>query len=298
LNKNIPVTVSTSETITQLDGLSFHEPKAVVYKRKLTFNCRFLSGFKLNIASVQNTKTMNAVTRLTIKDLAFKDRPREKLMIQGKSMMTNAELLAIIIGSGNQEETAVELSERMLNHFDNKLEEFVKLDVSQLSKFKGIGEAKAITIIAALEFSYRREHKETANVLTIDNSQALYQHLMDAGSNTLEDQIWIILLNRYHSIILTQKFDTGTKPELVLDAKLLFQFAIENHAAYMAVCKHRTEESLCALESDLLFVKEAVTAGNMLGVPLWDFLIFNDKGYLSFADDELKENRTFHLIDM
>jgi DNA repair protein RadC len=237
---------------------------------------------------------MNTVNKLTIKDLAFTDRPREKLMIQGKSMMTNAELLAIIIGSGNQEETAVELSERMLNHFDNNLEEFVKLDVAQLCKFKGIGEAKAITIIAALELSYRREHKEIAKVLTIDNSQALYHHLIDTCSNTLEDQIWIILLNSYNRIILTQKFDRQTRPEPILDAKILYQFAIENQAAYMAVCKRRADQSLYALQSDLCFVKEAVTAGNMLGVPLWDFLTFNDKDYLSYSDGGFAENRIFH----
>src|ERR1700744_5361717 len=140
-------------------------------------------------------------THISIKSWAEEDRPREKLSGKGRRALTDAELIAILIGSGSRTESAVELSKRILHHYDNDLNNLGKASIAELSRFKGIGEAKAISIIAALEIGRRRNDTEVKVPEAIGGSSDVYKlmrrHLMDLG----HEEFWIILLNQAGKII-------------------------------------------------------------------------------------------------
>jgi DNA repair protein RadC len=225
--------------------------------------------------------------KLTIKDWAFEDRPREKLIAQGKRMMSDAELLSILIGSGSRDETAVELSKRMLHYLDNDIEKLAELSVQELSKFKGIGEAKAITIIAALEFSYRRVHKEASEVVQIGGSGDIYKHIKRYFKGLKHEEFWIVLLNRANKVILTHQLSKGGLAGTIADPKILFQIALENHAAGLVLCHNHPSGVLKPSEADLKITDKICQAGQMLTINVLDHLIISDTGYLSFADEGL-----------
>jgi DNA repair protein RadC len=225
--------------------------------------------------------------RLTIKDWAFEDRPREKLTVLGKRMMSDAELLAILIGSGTREETAVELSKRILHYLDNSIEKLAGLSVKELSKFKGIGEAKAILIIAALEFSYRRANKEVDEFVHIRCSQDIYAHMIRYFKGLKHEEFWIVLLNRGNKVILTHQLSKGGQAGTIADPKILFQIALEHHAAAVLLCHNHPSGGLKPSEQDLNLTKRVCQVGRMLNMDVLDHLIISDLGYFSFADEGL-----------
>ncbi|WEK17841.1 MAG: DNA repair protein RadC [Candidatus Pedobacter colombiensis] len=223
--------------------------------------------------------------KLTIKDWSFQDRPREKLLIQGKKMMSDAELLAILIGSGSRDETAVELSRRILHCMDNDIQKLAELSIHELLKFKGIGEAKAIAIIAALEFSYRRINKEaTRQTIKIQESKDIYKHMTQYLKNLNGEEFWAVILNRENRIICTHQLNKQS--ETNLDAKLLFELALENQAQRIILCRYDPFGTLKPSNEDLL-INKLVEAGKMLGVCVCDYLILTDMNYLSFTDQGL-----------
>src|ERR1700761_4475249 len=163
--------------------------------------------------------------KITIKAWAEEDRPREKLSAQGRRSLSDAELIAILIGSGSRTETAVELSKRILHHYDNDLNKLGKASVNELSKFKGIGEAKAISIIAALELGRRRDNTEEKISDTITFSKDAYnlmrRHLMDLN----HEEFWVILVNRSNKVIAKELISKGGMAGTVADPKMIFGIA-------------------------------------------------------------------------
>lgn len=225
--------------------------------------------------------------KITIKSWAEEDRPREKLLAQGRRTLSDAELIAILIGSGSRTETAVELSRRILASLDNDLEKLGKLSVSELSKFKGIGEAKAISIISALELGRRRRESSVSRPDQISSSRDVYELLRRQFSDLNHEEFWIVLLNRSNKVLSRHLISKGGQAGTIADPKIIFQTALENHSASIILSHNHPSGNLKPSQADLQLTRKLKDAGDLLDISVLDHLIFTDSGYLSFADEGL-----------
>jgi DNA repair protein RadC len=225
--------------------------------------------------------------KITIKSWAEEDRPREKLLAQGRRTLSDAELIAILIGSGSRTETAVELSRRILASLENDLERLGKLSVSELSKFKGIGEAKAISIISALELGRRRRESSASRPDQIASSRDVYELLRRQFSDLNHEEFWIVLLNRSNKVLSRHLISKGGQAGTIADPKIIFQTALENHSASMILSHNHPSGNLKPSQADLQLTRKLKDAGDLLDISVLDHLIFTDSGYLSFADEGL-----------
>lgn len=230
----------------------------------------------------------NDVQKLGIKTWADADRPREKLILKGRRALTDAELIAILIGSGNKTETAVDLSKRILNHYQNDLAKLAKLGVKDLSRFKGIGMAKAIGIVAALELGRRRKENESDRRLPKISSSSDAYLLLKSELNDLEhEEFWILLLNRAHRLIAKHHISRGGQAMTVVDPKVIFKIALEQNAAAIILGHNHPSGNLEASEADIHTTKKLVEAGKFLEIPVLDHIILTDYGFVSMADEGL-----------
>lgn len=225
--------------------------------------------------------------KLGIKAWAEADRPREKLLLQGRRQLTDAELIAILISSGNRTETAVDLSKRILNYYNNDLAKVAKLSVNELSKFKGIGEAKAISIVAALELGRRRKETEKEGALKITSSLDAYHQLKPELEDLQHEEFWILLLNRANFVISKHFVSKGGLSGTVADPKIIFKIAIEHNAAHIVLAHNHPSGNLKASAADISLTKKMVQSGLLLEIPIYDHLIITDHSYLSMADEGL-----------
>jgi DNA repair protein RadC len=224
---------------------------------------------------------------LTIKTWAEEDRPREKLMTKGKAALSEAELLAILIGSGTVSISAVELCKQILASVNNNLHELAKLSLADLQKFKGIGEAKAITILAALELGRRRKEAEVQKRVTITSSKDAFLLLKPDLMDLPYEEFWIILLNKANQVIKKVQISRGGLAGTVADVRLMFKFAIENLASGMILVHNHPSGNTKPSSQDLLLTKKVKEAGLLMDILVLDHIIFTDNAYLSFADEEL-----------
>ena len=224
---------------------------------------------------------------ITIKSWAEEDRPREKLSGQGRRALTDAELIAILIGSGSRDESAVELSKRILHHYDNDLNKLAKASIAELSNFRGIGEAKAISIIAALEIGRRRDDTETKALETILSSKDGYnimrRHLVDLN----HEEFWIILLGRASKVLGKELISKGGLSGTVADPKVIFHIALQHQASGIILVHNHPSGSLKPSQLDISLTKKLSEAGKMLDIQVFDHLIITDNGYFSFGDEGL-----------
>ncbi len=225
--------------------------------------------------------------KLGIKAWAQADRPREKLLLQGRRALTDAELIAILIGSGSKNETSVNLSKRILSFYQNDLAKIAKLGVKELSKFKGIGEAKAIAIIAALELGRRRKNVEKSGLTKITSSRDAYLVMRPELTDLPHEEFWILLLNRANFVMSKQFISKGGQSGTVIDPKIIFKIAIENNANSIVLIHNHPSGNLQASSADIKITKRMVESGLLLEMPIHDHLIITDHSYLSFADDGL-----------
>ncbi len=225
--------------------------------------------------------------KISIKAWAEEDRPREKLLGQGRRTLTDAELIAILIGSGSRDESAVELSKRILHHYKNDLNALGKASVAELSKFKGIGEAKAISIIAALEIGRRRDDTEAKTVEQITCSRDAYNILYRQFADLNHEEFWILLMNRSNKVLGTHLISKGGLATTVVDPKIIFQVALEHHANAIILAHNHPSGSLKPSAEDLSLTKKITTAGKILEINIFDHLIFTDQSYFSFGDEGL-----------
>lgn len=224
--------------------------------------------------------------KVSIKNWAEDDRPREKLMLKGKNSLSDAELIAILIGSGNTEESAVELSKRILHSANDNLIELSKLGINELVKnFKGIGEAKAISIIAALELGKRRRSSEVLEKKKITSSQDAFEILQNYVSDIQYEEFWIIMLNRGNQIIKTISISEGGIAGTVVDPKKIFKLALENNASSLILCHNHPSGAIKPSEADMKITKKIKNAGELLEINVVDHLIIGDEKYFSFADE-------------
>jgi len=218
---------------------------------------------------------------------AEEDRPREKLMLKGRAALSDAELIAILIGSGTTDMTAVDISKTILQSVTNNLNDLAKLSVKDLSKFRGIGEAKAISIVAALEIGRRRREQDRPQRARITCSRDAYEeirpHLMDKP----HEEFWILLLNRANEVLRPVQVSAGGISGTVADPKLIFKHAIEHLASSMILVHNHPSGNTTPSQADKDLTRKLRDCGKLLDVPVLDHLIFTDRTYLSFADEGL-----------
>jgi DNA repair protein RadC len=226
----------------------------------------------------------NAI-KLTIKAWAEDDRPREKLLLKGKRALSDAELMAILIGSGSRNETAVELCKRILQTANNNLNELAKLSVADLMKFKGIGEAKAITIVAALELGSRRETTEVLQRERITCSKDTYLILKPELASLPYEEFWVLYLNRANKVIEKFALSRGGVSGTVADGKIIFKRALENLSSSIILAHNHPSGNLNPSHEDIKLTRKIKEAGALLDIAVLDHVIISESGYYSFADE-------------
>jgi DNA repair protein RadC len=222
---------------------------------------------------------------LPITAWAEDDRPREKLSTKGRQSLSDAELLAILLGSGSRNESAVRLAQRIMESVQNNLNELGRRSLADLMKFKGIGEAKAITIAAALELG-RRRHFETSNERpVIKSSRSAYEVIAPYLLDLPHEEFWILILNKGNKVMSREKISIGGTDATVADAKIIFRRAIERQAVNIILCHNHPSGTLRPSPADLDLTKKLKQSGEILGINIIDHLIVTDVGYFSFADE-------------
>lgn len=230
---------------------------------------------------------MEYADKLSIKQWAEADRPREKLIIKGKAALSDAELIAILIGSGTKTQSAVELSRSILSQHNNDLNRLARLSLKDLQKFKGIGEAKAISIISALELGRRRKSTEPESKPKITGSSEVYEHLRPHLQDLDHEQFWVMYLNRSNMIIQTEQISVGGVAGTVVDSKVIFKKALEHLASSIILGHNHPSGNQKPSQQDIQLTKKMKAAGQTLDINVLDHLIFTDNGYFSFADESM-----------
>ncbi len=228
---------------------------------------------------------MDTYSSIRIFELAEEDRPREKLLLKGKAALSDAELIAILIGTGTAACSAVDLARMLLASVGNNLGAVARMSVSDLCKFKGIGEAKAISIISALELGRRRKEQEPPKFLKITGSRQIYELMRpDLHDESLE-QVYLLLLNRTNGLIKKERVSQGGISASVVDPKVVFRFALEQGAHSLILIHNHPSGNLQPSESDKRLTQRLQKIGKELEILLLDHLIYTDQGYFSFADE-------------
>ncbi len=224
---------------------------------------------------------------LNIKNWAAEDRPREKLLLKGTSALSDTELIAILLGTGTASLSAVDVAKNILKSVDNNLDALAKLTVKDLTKIKGIGEAKAIAIVSALELGRRRKAVSTQERPKISASKDAYEQLKGELMDIPHEEFWILMLNRAHRIIKKQKISLGGVHGTVADPKIIFKMALEELASGIIVAHNHPSGNLTPSQQDIDLTKKLKEAGKLLEIQLLDHLIVAGKNYYSFADEGL-----------
>ena len=227
----------------------------------------------------------NYQNKLGIKAWAEADRPREKLLQQGRRQLTDAELIAILIGSGNKNETAVDLSKRILASCQNDLDKLSQLGVKELSRFKGIGEAKAITIVAALELGRRRNGASAAEIQKVLSSVDAFKMIKTELADLPHEEFWLLLLNRANVMVGKHFMSKGGQAGTVIDPKMVFKIAIEHSAASMVLVHNHPSGNLKPICSDVDITRKLVELGNLMEIKIFDHIIVHNNKFLSLADE-------------
>jgi DNA repair protein RadC len=220
-----------------------------------------------------------------INQWAEDDRPREKFLLKGKSTLSDSELLAILIGSGSRNESAVQLCQRILASSENNLNMLGKMSVSQLMQFKGIGEAKAISIAAALELGRRRRAEEAVELKKITSSKAVFDIMQPIIGELPHEEFWVLYLNNSNKVIYKAQLSKGGITGTVVDIRLIFKMAFEQNATGLVLTHNHPSGKLIASEADLKITKRIKEAGQTLEIQVLDHLIITENGYLSFQDE-------------
>ncbi|WP_308992951.1 DNA repair protein RadC [Mariniflexile litorale] len=223
----------------------------------------------------------------SIKNWSQDDQPREKLLYKGKATLSDAELVAILIGSGNRGESAVDLCKRILASVDNNLSELGKLSIKQLMEFKGIGEAKAITIAAALELGRRRRGEEALQKKKITSSKSVFELMQPIIGELQHEEFWIIYLNNSNKVILKNQLSKGGITGTLVDVRLVLKQALEVGATGLILAHNHPSGTLKPSEADKQITNKLKVAAESLDIKVLDHLIVTEKAYFSFADEGL-----------
>ncbi|GAB1307640.1 DNA repair protein RadC [Urechidicola sp. KH5] len=221
----------------------------------------------------------------SIKQWKEDDRPREKLMTKGRQSLSDTELLAILIGSGSRNESAVSLSKRILLYVQNNLNELAKLNVDALKSFKGIGDAKAIAIITALELGRRRRLETALEQPVISSSKSAFEILQPLIADLEHEEFWVLFLNNSNKVIDTLQMSKGGLTGTVVDTRLIFKKALANGSTSLILGHNHPSGSLKPSASDKQLTEKIKHAGSTLDIKVLDHLIVTPQNYYSFADE-------------
>lgn len=226
-------------------------------------------------------------TSFSIKNWSQDDQPREKLRDKGKSALSDAELVAILIGSGNRNESAVDLCKRILASVDNNLNALGKVSLKQLMEFKGIGEAKAITIAAALELGRRRKLEDALKQEKITSSRDVYDIMQPLLGELSHEEFWILYLNNSNKVLQKQQLSKGGITGALVDVRLVLKHALEVGATALILCHNHPSGTLKASQADINITQKLKTAALSLDINVLDHIIITEKAYFSFADETI-----------
>jgi DNA repair protein RadC len=224
---------------------------------------------------------------INIKSLAEDDRPREKFATMGRHTLSDAELIAIVLGSGNRSETAVQLARRMLYEHDNSINELAKLGISDLRRYKGVGSVKAVNIAAAFELGRRRNESVTTERQKITSSNIAYKILLKRLSDLPHEEFWILILNRANQVIKEEYLSKGGISGTVVDVRLICKRAIESNASGVVIAHNHPSGQVLPSEQDKSITKKLKEALKFFDISLLDHLIIGDQQYYSFSDEGL-----------
>lgn len=222
-----------------------------------------------------------------INQWAEDDRPREKFLLKGKSTLSDSELLAILIGSGSRNESAVQLCQRILASTNNNLNSLGKLTVQQLIQFKGIGEAKATSIAAALELGRRRRMEEAVELKKITSSKAIFEIMQPIIGELAHEEFWVLYLNNSNKVVHKTQLSKGGITGTVVDVRLILKVALEHNAISFVLCHNHPSGKLIASEADIQITQKLKVAAKHLDLTVLDHVIVTETGYLSFADESI-----------
>lgn len=223
----------------------------------------------------------------SIKNWSQDDQPREKLLYKGKAALSDAELVAILIGSGNRQESAVDLCKRILASTENNLSALGKLSIKQLMEFKGIGEAKAISIIAALELGRRRRGEEALEKKKITSSTSVFELMQPVIGELEHEEFWIIYVNNSNKVIQKNQLSKGGITGTLVDVRLVLKNALEVGATGLILAHNHPSGTLKPSEADKQITQKLKLAAQSLDIKVLDHLIITEKAYFSFADESL-----------
>lgn len=230
---------------------------------------------------------MKPTTIQSIKNWATEDRPREKMLEKGRETLSDAELIAILIGSGNSNESAVDLSRRILRDVDDNLIQLSQLNINDLTRYNGIGEAKAVSILAALELGRRRRFAEVSTQAFIKNSKDAFEYFYMRMADIEHEQFWVMLLNPANKVIKLAKVSDGGINGTSADPKRIFKIALENNATAMMLCHNHPSGNVLPSDHDKVLTHNIINGGKLLEIKILDHIIIGIDKYFSFADSGL-----------
>lgn len=228
---------------------------------------------------------MEEPRKLSIKQWAEEERPRERLLSGGSSSLSDAELIAILIGSGNRNETAVELARRLLGSSENNLNRLGKQSVRELMQFRGIGEAKAVSIVAALELGRRRKNEEVQGKPSVLSSRDAFVIMQPLVEDIMHEEFWVLYLNRSNRLIETKRTSQGGISGTVTDIRMILKSAILRTASSMVLCHNHPSGNLKPSNADISITKKLSEAAAIMDIKVLDHIILADGSYFSFADE-------------
>lgn len=224
---------------------------------------------------------------MNIKSWSPEDRPREKLLMKGTSALSDAELIAILLGSGTAKLSAVDVAKKVLAHVDNNLDNLAKLSVKDLMKAKGIGEAKAISIVSAMELGRRRREQTPEDKPKLESSVSVFNMIKGDLQDLTHEEFWVLLLNRSNRLIKKKRVSEGGVSGTIADPKIIFKFALDELASGVILAHNHPSKNLKPSDSDMTLTKKLKEAGKLLEIAVLDHVIVAGQQYFSFADEGL-----------
>ena len=221
---------------------------------------------------------------MNINEWAVEDRPREKLIAYGCAGLSNAELLAILIGSGSSKESAVDLMKRVLNDCDNNLNTLGKMSLEELEQYHGMGPAKAVTILAACELGKRRQLEEAKKRRDLGSPQAIYDLMHPKMQDLDTEEAWIILMNQNFKLIKTELLSRGGLTETAVDIRLIIKSALLNNATTIALCHNHPSNNTNASREDDRITEKLKNACELMRLYFLDHVIITDGAYFSYRE--------------
>ncbi|MBR7049071.1 MAG: DNA repair protein RadC [Prevotella sp.] len=224
------------------------------------------------------------IDKLNINEWAEEDRPREKLMRLGADALSNAELLAILIGSGSTKETAVELMKRVLKDCDNNLNTLGKMGIKELCNYNGVGEAKAITILAACELGKRRAREKAAERPDLGSATAIYNYMHPRMQDLDTEEAWILLMNQNYKLLKAERLSHGGITETAVDVRIIMKEALLHNATIIALCHNHPSNNISPSRDDDLLTKRIKGACDIMRIYFLDHIIICDGIYYSYKE--------------